>query len=446
MFGFKEVSREREKEILADLEEAAKPHVPFFVLVATSTVIATFGLLLNSPAVVIGAMLVAPLMTPIFSLSVALIRGRARLLERAVATEAYGVGMAVGIAVLIGLLVPEPDLTTEILARTQPTLFDLAVALAAGLAGAFALVREEVSPALPGVAIAVALLPPLAVVGLGLSMRRWDVAGGALILFLANFVAIHLVSAGIFYLHGLATPTLERNPRMLLKSFGFTLGVLLVMAVFLGLQLSKLVQQSHDARVARTALAAQVKMVKGAQVSAVNVRCGSGCQVVATVETPELIEPVLVQGIQNVLEARMERPVELVIRSVQMSEASAVGFRFATPKPAVMEKLEEKKPEQGTPEEQIRRLLSEQAKMVPGAKLVDFSYDAQAAPPQIVAVYLTNGPFEDALEQGIANLLRSALGAEVEVELKYVGPLPEAAPTAAAPSSKRESQQDSPTS
>lgn len=124
-------------------------------------------------------MLVAPLMTPIFSLSVALIRGRTLLLETSVRTEAIGVGLAVLIAVVIGLLVPEPELTPEILARVRPSLFDLAVALAAGLAGAFALVREEISPALPGVAIAVALLPPLAVIGLGLSMRRLDVAGGA---------------------------------------------------------------------------------------------------------------------------------------------------------------------------------------------------------------------------------------------------------------------------
>ena len=145
MLGFKEVSPEREEEILKELEEAAKVRPPFFVLVASSTVIATFGLLLDSPAVIIGAMLVAPLMTPIFALSVALIRGRARLLQRALTTEVYGVALTILVALFIGLLVPEADLTHEILSRTQPTLFDLAVALAAGLAGAFAMAREEVS-------------------------------------------------------------------------------------------------------------------------------------------------------------------------------------------------------------------------------------------------------------------------------------------------------------
>ena len=180
MFGIKEVSGEQQRRILDELEEAAKLHGPFFVLVAASSVIVTFGLLLDSPVVVIGAMLVAPLMTPIFSFSMALIRGRSKLLERSLRTEFYGVVLAILVAVFIGLLVPEPELTHEILSRTHPNLFDLAVALAAGLAGAFSMAhKEEINPALPGVAIAVALLPPLGVVGIGLSMRRrltWPLA------------------------------------------------------------------------------------------------------------------------------------------------------------------------------------------------------------------------------------------------------------------------------
>jgi hypothetical protein len=243
---------------------------------------------------------------------------------------------------------------------------------------------------------------------------------------LANFVAIHLVSAVIFFLHGLATRSVERKPIVLLKSFALTLGVLLVMVVFLGLQLSKLVRQARDGRLARTALATQVKMGKGAQVSAINVSCTTdACQVVATVETPQLFEPVVVQAVQNVLEARMERPVELVIRSVQMSEASAVGYHYTASELVVAETSTDKRPTEALPEERIQRLLSEQAKMVPGSKLVDFSYDQQSEPPRVVATYLTTAPFDDALERGITNLLRGVLGHEVALELRYVGPLPE---------------------
>lgn len=434
MLGLREISPEREQWILKELEEAAQLHAPFFVLVATSAVIAAFGLLLNSPAVIIGAMLVAPLMTPIFSLSVALIRGRANLLRRALRTEAYGVGLAVLVALFIGLLAPEPTLTYEILSRAQPTLFDLAVALAAGLAGAFALVREEISPALPGVAIAVALLPPLGVVGLGLSMRRLDVAGGALVLFLANFVAIHLVSAGVFYLSGLATHTVERNPRVLLKNFGAAVVLLVVMAVFLAVQLSTLVNRERNTRLARSLLEQQVKMVAGARLSDLDVRCQAGaCRVVATVETPELFEPPLVQGIQNVMEAQMHHKVELLVRSVQMSEASAAGYRFQREKPPP----EEEKPvaPPPSPADRLRQVLAGQARMVLGAKLVDFSYDPAAQPPRVVATYLTTEPFPEALERGIANLLSAEIGQEVTLEIRYVGPLP--APNRPAEAPKR---------
>ncbi|HEX9764425.1 MAG TPA: TIGR00341 family protein [Candidatus Acidoferrales bacterium] len=434
MLGLKEVSPEREKIILADLEEAAKLHAPFLVLVASSAVIATFGLLLDSPAVVIGAMLVAPLMTPIFSLSVALVRGRTALLRRALSTEAYGVGLSIGVAVVVGLIVPEPELTAEILARTQPTLFDLAVALAAGLAGAFAMVREEVSPALPGVAIAVALLPPLAVVGIGISMRRWDVAGGAFVLFLANFVAIHLVSAGVFYLSGLVTHTVGRNPLMLLRSFGVTLAVMAAMVVFLGLQLSKIVHQERDARLAQQTLEQQVKMVRGARLSSTDVRCrGPECAIVATVETPQVFEPPLVLAVQNVLEDRMAHKVELVIRSVLMSEATATDYRYQAQKAAEPTAPATPSAPEPTPGERIQRVLAEQARMVPGAKLVDFSYDPAAEPPKVTATYMVSEPFAEPLERGIANLISSQLGKEVALEIQYVGPL-KTAPEADKPS------------
>ena len=442
MLGLKEVSEEQEQLILKELSDAAEVHTPFFVLMASSTVIATFGLLLDSPAIIIGAMLVAPLMTPIFSLSVALIRGRTILMRRALLVELYGVVIAVLVATLIGLLMPEPEPTHEVLARMNPTLLDLAVALAAGLAGSFSLTREEISPALPGVAIAVALLPPLAVVGLGVSMRRWDVAGGALVLFLANFVAIHLVSAAVFYLSGLAHHVVERNPKILLKNFGAAVVILIVMVVFLGVQLSQLVSGERINRIARTTLDQQVKMIEGAKLSEVDVNCSvSHCRIVATVETPQVFEPPLVGGIENVLTSQLGTEVTLVIRSMALSEASAEGYHFVTtekdsggeteagireggstpeePAPAATTK-------EITPQQRIQELLAQQAMMVPGAELMNFKYtpETEEAPAKVVATYLATAPFGETLETGITNLLRNQLGFEIALELKYVAPLP----------------------
>jgi hypothetical protein len=134
--------------------------------------------------------------------------------------------------------------------------------------------------------------------------------------------------------------------------------------------------------------------------------------VVAVVETPQLFEPALVAAIQNILRDRMGREVSLVIRSVQMSEATAGGYRFVTgPKPAPQgEAPKPAEAPQASPAERIQKLLADQAAMVQGAKLVDFSYDAAAEPPRVLATYLTTSPFDAALESGIANLVRSQTG------------------------------------
>jgi uncharacterized hydrophobic protein (TIGR00271 family) len=170
----------------------------FWAMQAMAVVIATMGLSADSAAVVIGAMLVAPLMTPIMAVSTALALGWP---QRAV-MPLLGVILASAgsIALAWGLhsLVTTATVTDEILARTSPDLRDLLVALAAGAAGALGTARQDVSAALPGVAVAVALVPPLATIGACLELGRADLASGALLLFATNLVAI--VLAGIVVL------------------------------------------------------------------------------------------------------------------------------------------------------------------------------------------------------------------------------------------------------
>ena len=169
----------------------------FSVMLTLSVVIAVLGLSLDSDAVVIGAMLIAPLMTPITGTAAALVMGWPRRLAQSGLAVLAGSGAAVGISYLLTLLLPGSgqQLTQAMLSRTSPDLRDLGVALAAGAAGAYATAREDVSAALPGVAVAVALVPPLATVGFTLAIGREDLAGGAVLLFVANLVAIVLISS-----------------------------------------------------------------------------------------------------------------------------------------------------------------------------------------------------------------------------------------------------------
>jgi uncharacterized hydrophobic protein (TIGR00271 family) len=186
-------------DIYKALREGARPNIDFFIMIGLSAAIATFGLLQNSPAVIIGAMLVAPLMAAIFGLSLSVVRGDLRLLRRATSATLRGVLLAIAASAVLTWLMPNRPPTSEVTARAVPNLLDLGVALASGAAGAYALCRKEVSASLPGVAIAAALVPPLSVVGIGLA--RWDgpIAGGALLLFLTNLVAI-VAAGGLVFL------------------------------------------------------------------------------------------------------------------------------------------------------------------------------------------------------------------------------------------------------
>ncbi len=170
----------------------------FCILLILATAIATFGLISNSAATIIGAMIIAPLMVPIISLAYALVTLNIRLISYSVIRLIFGIFLTVGIAFITTEIIGYRISGSEILARTEPTLLDLGVAIAAGTAGAFAKVRRSVSDAIPGVAISVALVPPLCVVGIGLAVGDFKLSTGSFVLFLTNLVGIILTAAIVF--------------------------------------------------------------------------------------------------------------------------------------------------------------------------------------------------------------------------------------------------------
>jgi uncharacterized hydrophobic protein (TIGR00271 family) len=179
--------------------EGRDAYVRFGVLLVLSVVIATGGVLTDSTATVIGAMIVAPLMTPIMATTLAIVAGDVEHIGRSLALVAAGAGIAIGLPYLMGLA--SPAIVTvannsQVSGRVQPNVTDLVVALASGAAGAFALSRKNVSDALPGVAIAISLVPPLCVVGVMLANHDPSASAGAALLFLTNFLAI-LIAGGV---------------------------------------------------------------------------------------------------------------------------------------------------------------------------------------------------------------------------------------------------------
>ena len=165
----------------------------FWVLLVLAAVIAGSGVVADSVATVIGAMIVAPLMTPILGTALALVLADSRRVVASALLVVAGAAAVVAIGYLLGLLIPGPivaETNSQVAGRVEPKLIDLVSALATGAVGAFALVRSDVSDTLPGVAIAISLVPPLAVVGLTLESGAPDQSMGALLLFATNVTAI----------------------------------------------------------------------------------------------------------------------------------------------------------------------------------------------------------------------------------------------------------------
>lgn len=186
---------------------SVQKQVGFWVLLVLSVAIATLGVLADSTAVVIGAMLVAPLMTPIMATSAAIVNGWVRRVSTAMATVAGGVVVAISAAWIIAAWAPQLiplSSNSQVLSRVSPTLIDMMIAVAAGAAGAYATIDKRVSSSITGVAIAVALVPPLGVVGVMLHATLYADALGAFLLFLTNLVSIILVASIVFVIGGLA--------------------------------------------------------------------------------------------------------------------------------------------------------------------------------------------------------------------------------------------------
>jgi uncharacterized hydrophobic protein (TIGR00271 family) len=187
-----------------DGDEATRKLSGFWVLLVLAAVIASAGVVSDSVATVIGAMIVAPLMTPILGTVLSVVTGDLVNLARSLGLVIAGAVTVVGISWLFGKIVAGPivaDTNSQVAGRVHPQLIDLIAALATGAVGSFALVRSDISETVPGVAIAISLVPPLAVVGLTLESGAGRQSLGALLLFLTNVGAILLSGLGVMVLY-----------------------------------------------------------------------------------------------------------------------------------------------------------------------------------------------------------------------------------------------------
>ena len=223
----------------------------YIVLLTLATIIATYGVISGSTATVIGAMIIAPLMTPIMATTLAIVLGASPRMKQSVLVVGLSILYVIGLAIVLSLFISPIAIgfntNPEVTSRVSPNLLALFIALASGAAGAFAVSREDISDTLPGVAIAISLVPPLAVVGIALSKTQWSSAGGALLLFLTNFLAIVLAGGAVLWFSGVnarrLSPVEDINRKRAIQIA--IIGVIIV-AILLGLNGYRTLEQDRD--------------------------------------------------------------------------------------------------------------------------------------------------------------------------------------------------------
>lgn len=308
-----------QEEVIARRREECGLTARYLLLLAMSAGIAILGLLLSSPAVVIGAMLLSPLMGPIIGIGFALATGDFPWIRQAARSLVVGTVMAIGFCALVVLMSPLQTVTSEIAARTRPNLFDLLVALFSAIAGAYAMIRGREGTVV-GVAIATALMPPLAVVGFGLATLNWTVFSGALLLFVTNLMTIALTATVMARLYGFSTRLSERQTQA--QTF-LIVAALIGLAIPLGISLRQIAWESNAARQINSAVLDTFD--SRARLSQIEVNYDtSPIQVAATVLTPEL-RPDAERITARAMARELGAPVDVVITQYQVGTSASAA-------------------------------------------------------------------------------------------------------------------------
>ncbi|MCW2286772.1 putative hydrophobic protein (TIGR00271 family) [Rhodoblastus acidophilus] len=305
--------------------------VSYFVLNAAATLIAGYGLLANSEAVIIGAMLIAMLYGPILAIGLALAELDASLLARALISEIAGVAWVLAIGILIGLVHWKIPLSDQLLARTKPNLLDLMIALVGGAAGAYASASPRISGAIVGVAIATALCPPLTACGILIARGYPTLAAGAALLFFTNLVAIATAAMATFLVLGHRARLAKNSSLLTLAARSVPLLLLVLLGFYLIDALHRSVEEVSLRNSVLAAIESGLKNTPGAHVVEVRLENEDGRRVAfVVVRAPATFTAEMVARLDDEIDRAVGRNLSLHLRTLLVEEMTREGPAFQT--------------------------------------------------------------------------------------------------------------------
>ena len=372
------LSKAERQDSCQTISTNASPGPSYYVLIVLSSLISAYGLVSNSTATVIGAMIVAPLMGPILGLALSTVLGDYKMFRRSLVAEVSGVVAVILAGIFVALIVGVSQIDfslSEIAGRTRPTLYDLAIGLAAGFAGGYCTVHPKLRSSVAGVAIAVALVPPLAVTGLttagwAAGELGWKPAFGSFMLFFTNLLTIELASGLVFTFSGFKRKKDSESRASFRKPLIVKAILLILTGWFLSNQLHTLIRERLGLHRSRLVLETSLSEISGADLDSIEAHLSEDVLTVSAVvgsRTP--IEPEMVARFEKVMAEKISEEVpgvatKLVIRTVSSTYASPKGYLF-----------EPRKREPEPSEIRVRELeqgLRKQVARYPGVEMVNF--------------------------------------------------------------------------
>ncbi|BAY65623.1 hypothetical protein NIES22_57300 [Calothrix brevissima NIES-22] len=306
-----------------ELLEESTPNATYLILIIGSCAIATFGLLTNSTAVIIGAMIIAPLMLPIRGLAFGALVGNVNLFRQGVTAVFLGTFLALLISYGIGWLVNLPSFGSEVLSRSKPNLLDLGIAVTAGSISGYAKVNSKISTSVAGTAIAVALMPPICVIGLGLAKSDWSLSLGATLLYLTNLLGISLACMLVFLFVGYSP--FERAQKVLMWPLALTAALIIPLTV----SFTQLVRQAQLETHLKTALLNRTITFQRLELLKTDTNwLTNPPQVRLSVRAQESVTPKQVRLLEAFIFQEMGQHFSLIFEVSQVKEVKAVISDF----------------------------------------------------------------------------------------------------------------------
>jgi uncharacterized hydrophobic protein (TIGR00271 family) len=327
------LDKKRQEKVYGQIKENAKPDLDFYTMTIFAGIIITLGIIIDSTAVVIGGMLIAPLVWPILALALGITMGRSRLLQSSMFTLLKSILVILIVSVLVGLIVPDLVIeNNEYLSRTSPTLFELLIGLAAGFIGAFIIAYPKMGSAIAGVVVAAAIVPPIAIIGLSLAKGDFGAVGGASLLLISNLIAITFAAAILFLISNFRSRS-EQAKEKRKSGFRWTMLLLVVIIIPLVLITKQTALEVKQITVVKDVISSSLDNVAISEIKVVE-KDGM-LTVTVALRSAEKITASQIEAVQNVLVKRLNQAVFMKVNIIPIVAPGQDLFE-STP-PAVIE-------------------------------------------------------------------------------------------------------------